>query len=203
MKPTVPTDEELIDRIKAGRGELLEELISRYEDRVYALAFRMTGNRQDAEDVLQDTFLNVVRSLGGFRGGSSFSTWLYRIATNAALTRLRQLKRRNMGEEEFLDGVYSLKQTAAGNTMLTDWSLEPENRLLDREARTMMDQAIGELPEIYRAVFVLRDVEGLPAAEVADILELSVPAVKSRLHRARLYLRNRLSDYFSGGGEEQ
>lgn len=203
MKPTVPTDEELIDRIIAGRGELLEELISRYEDRVYALAFRMTGNRQDAEDVLQDTFLNVVRSLGGFRGGSSFSTWLYRIATNAALTRLRQLKRRNMGEEEFLDGVYSLKQTAAGNTMLTDWSLEPENRLLDREARTMMDQAIGELPEIYRAVFVLRDVEGLPAAEVADILELSVPAVKSRLHRARLYLRNRLSDYFSGGGEEQ
>lgn len=199
MKPTVPTDEELIERIRSGQRELLEELVARYEDRVYAMALRMTGNRQDAEDVLQDTFLNVVRSLDGFKGSSSFATWLYRIATNAALTRLRQQKRKSQGEGEFLDEVYSVKQAATEGSRMTDWSAEPEGRLLDEEARIVMEDAIGELPDIYRTVFVLRDVEGLPAAEVADILGLSVPAVKSRLHRARMYLRNRLSAYFSGG----
>lgn len=201
MNQSVPTDEKLIEKIRSGQRELLEGLVARYEDRVYALALRMTGNRQDAEDVLQDTFLNVVRSLDSFRGSSSFATWLYRIATNAALTRLRQQKRKNQGEGEFLDEVYSVKQAAAGSARMTDWSAEPEGRLLGEEARTLMEEAIGELPDIYRTVFVLRDVEGLPASEVADILDLSVPAVKSRLHRARMYLRNRLSDYFSGEAE--
>lgn len=202
MKPTVPTDDELIAKIRSGQRELLAELVARYEDRIYALALRMTGNRQDAEDVLQDTFLNVVRSLDSFKGSSSFATWLYRIATNAALTRLRQTKRKSQGEGEFLDEVYSVREAATGGTRMTDWSLEPEERLLGQEARTVMEEAIGELPDIYRTAFVLRDVEGLPAAEVADILDLSVPAVKSRLHRARMYLRNRLSGYFSGEGEK-
>lgn len=202
MKPTVPTDDELIAKIRSGQRELLAELVARYEDRIYALALRMTGNRQDAEDVLQDTFLNVVRSLDSFKGSSSFATWLYRIATNAALTRLRQTKRKSQGEGEFLDEVYSVREAAAGGGRMTDWTMEPEERLLGQEARTVMEEAIGELPDIYRTAFVLRDVEGLPAAEVADILDLSVPAVKSRLHRARMYLRNRLSGYFSGEGEK-
>ena len=199
MEKPVPTDEQLIARIRQHDNGALEQLVSRYEARVYNLAYRMLGNRDDAEDVLQDTFLNVVRGLGKFKGKSSFSTWLYRVAANAALTRIRQRSRREKSEGEFLDDVYAVRQAAHSGMTLTDWSSNPSTRLLDDEARSEMNQAIDELPDIYRAVFVLRDVEGLPAAEVAEVLGLSVAAVKSRLHRARLYLRNRLSGYFSGG----
>jgi len=196
MEHTVPTDNQLIEEIRQGRTGALDELVSRYETKVYNLAYRMLGNKEDAEDVLQDTFLNVVRSLSGFKSKSSFSTWLYRVATNAALTRLRQKSRREKSEEEFLDEVYSVKDMSHSETPMVDWSDGPVKHLLDDEARRTMSAAIDELPEIYRAVFVLRDVQGLPASEVAEVLNLTVPAVKSRLHRARLYLRNKLSDYF-------
>ncbi len=199
MVDTVPTDNELIEAIKAGNTGALENLVSRYEKRVYNLAYRMLGNKEDAEDVLQDTFLNVIRSLKGFESRSSFSTWLYRVAANAALTRLRQRSRREKSEGEFLDEVYSVQEAAHSQSKLVDWSDRPAERLLDEEAREVMEDAISELPEIYRVVFILRDVQGLPANEVAEVLDLTVPAVKSRLHRARLYLRNRLSDYFTGG----
>ena len=199
MEDSVPTDEELIEAIREGKTEALEDLVSRYEKRVYNLSFRMLGNKEDAEDVLQDTFLNVVRSIDTFKSRSSFSTWLYRVAANAALTKLRQRSKKEKSEGEFLDEVYSVQEAAHAQSKLVDWSDRPAERLLNEEARQVMDEAIGELPEIYRVVFVLRDVEGLPATEVAEILDISVPAVKSRLHRARLYLRNRLSDYFTGG----
>jgi RNA polymerase sigma-70 factor (ECF subfamily) len=198
MDDLVPTDNELIDQIRAGNQDALEKLVTRYEKRVYNLAYRMLGNKEDAEDVLQDTFLNVVRSIDGFKSRSSFSTWLYRVAANAALTKLRQRSKREKSEGEFLDEVYSVQSAAHSQARLVDWSDRPAQRLLNEEARHVMDEAINELPEIYRVVFVLRDVEGLPANEVAEVLDLSVPAVKSRLHRARLYLRNRLSDYFTG-----
>ena len=199
MKDTVPTDNELIEEIKGGGAEALETLVSRYENKVYSLAYRMMGNREDAEDVLQDTFLNVVRSLDGFRSQASFSTWLYRVATNAALTRLRKKNKREKGEGEFIEEVYSVRDAAHSQSKLVDWSDGPAEKLLNEEAQKIMDEAVNELPEIYRVVFVLRDVEGLPASEVAEVLDLSIPAVKSRLHRARLYLRKRLSDYFTGG----
>ncbi|MFA6001388.1 MAG: sigma-70 family RNA polymerase sigma factor [Thermoleophilia bacterium] len=198
MEHSVPTDTELIERIGKSDNEALETLVSRYEGRVYNLAYRMLGNRDDAEDVLQDTFFNVIRSLGKFQSRSSFSTWLYRVATNAALTKLRQRSRRDKSESEFLDEANSVQQMAHAGIKLTDWSESPSEKLLNNEARQVMDEAIAELPEMYRVVFVLRDVEGLPAAEVAEVLGLSVAAVKSRLHRARLYLRNRLSAYFTG-----
>lgn len=174
----------------------LEELVSRYEDKVYNLAYRMMSNREDAEDVFQDTFLSVVRSLGDFRERSSFSTWIYRIAANAALTRLRKRGRKEKSEAEFLDEVYSVKKQAHDQARMIDWSDNPVKSLLEGEARRVMKEAIGQLPEPYRVVFVLRDVEGLPAAAVAEVLGLSVPAVKSRLHRARMFLRNNLSRYF-------
>lgn len=199
MEHLVPTDDELIAEIRQGKAEALETLVSRYETRVYNLSYKMLGNKQDAEDVLQDTFLNVVRSLDSFKSRSSFSTWLYRVATNAALTKLRQRSRRDKSESEFLDEVYSIKDAAHAESRLVDWSDRPAQQLLDDEAKRVMEEAIEELPEIYRVVFVLRDVQGLPATEVADVLDLSVPAVKSRLHRARLFLRNRLSDYFTVG----
>ncbi|MCL4473498.1 MAG: sigma-70 family RNA polymerase sigma factor [Actinobacteria bacterium] len=199
MEHLVPTDDELIAEIRQGKAEALETLVSRYETRVYNLSYKMLGNKQDAEDVLQDTFLNVVRSLDSFKSRSSFSTWLYRVATNAALTKLRQRSRRDKSESEFLDEVYSIKDAAHAESRLVDWSDRPAQQLLDDEAKRVMEEAIEELPEIYRVVFVLRDVQGLPATEVAEVLDLSVPAVKSRLHRARLFLRNRLSDYFTVG----
>jgi len=201
MEHTVPTDNELIEAIREGRTSALEALVSRYEKRVYNLAYRMLGNKEDAEDVLQDTFLNVVRSIDGFKSRSSFSTWLYRVASNAALTRLRQKSKREKSEGEFLDEAYSVRESAHSQSRLVDWSDRPMERLLDEEARQVMETAVSELPEIYRMVFVLRDVQGLSSSEVAEVLELSVPAVKSRLHRARLYLRNRLTDYFTGEAE--
>jgi RNA polymerase sigma-70 factor (ECF subfamily) len=198
MKQEILNDNELVDRAQQGDNAAVEALVSRYEDRVYNLAYRMVGNREDAEDVLQDTFLNVIRSLGKFRKKSSFSTWLYRITANAALTRLRKTSKKDKSEGEFLDEVYAVKQAAQSGEKLSDWSGNPARQLLTEESREMMEAAISELPEKYRAVFVLRDVEGLPASEVAEILELSIPAVKSRLHRARMFLRNHLSQYYSG-----
>lgn len=198
MKPGVLNDSELVDLAQEGDQEALEELVSRYEDKVYNLAYRMVGNREEAEDVLQDTFLNVIRSLDKFRKKSSFSTWLYRVTANAALTRLRKKSKKEKSEGEFLDEVYAVKQEAQSGEKIDDWSTNPVRRLLSEESKAMMEAAIEELPEKYRVVFVLRDVEGLPAAEVAEILDLSVPAVKSRLHRARMFLRNYLSSYFAG-----
>lgn len=196
MNDSVPTEKDLIKHAKAGDVKAMEELVSRYEGKVYNLAYKMMGNRDDAEDVLQDAFLSAIRALGDFREESSFSTWIYRIATNAALTRLRKRGRKEKSEAEFLDEVYSVKKQAHEPSMMVDWSDSPVKSLLEEEARGMMGEAIGQLPESYRVVFVLRDVQGLPAAEVGEILGLSVPAVKSRLHRARMFLRNSLSRYF-------
>lgn len=201
MKPDVLNDADLVDLAQRGDNDALEALVSRYEDKVYSLAYRMVGNREDAEDVLQDAFLNVIRSLGKFRKQSSFSTWLYRITANAALTRLRKKSKKEKSEGEFLDEVYAVKRSAHAGERLDDWSANPARQLLTEESRAMMETAISELPQKYRSVFVLRDVEGLPAAEVAEILDLSVPAVKSRLHRARMFLRNHLSHYFTGDGD--
>ncbi|MHB0867138.1 MAG: RNA polymerase sigma factor [Thermoleophilia bacterium] len=197
MEETVPTDTELISRTRAGDLQALENLVSRYEERVYNLAYRILGNREDAEDALQDTFISVIRALDGFQERSSFSTWLYRITTNAALTKLRKRSRKDKSEGEFLDEVYSVQEQAQEQVKMSDWSANPVESLLGDEAVGVMEAAIAELPEAYRVVFVLRDVEGLPAAEVAEVLDLSVPAVKSRLHRARLFLRNQLSRYFT------
>lgn len=198
MKPEVLNDEELVDRAQRGDSGAIEALVTRYEDRVYNLAYRMVGNREDAEDVLQDAFLNVIRSIDKFKKQSSFSTWLYRITANAALTRLRKKSRKEKSEGEFLDEVYAVKQAAQSGERMDDWSANPARQLLTGEAKEKMEEAINELPEKYRTVFVLRDVEGLPASEVAEVLNLSIPAVKSRLHRARMFLRNHLSNYFSG-----
>jgi RNA polymerase sigma-70 factor (ECF subfamily) len=199
MGKTVPTDEQLVERIQAGDDSGLEELLTRYEDKVYNLAFRMVGIREDAEDVLQETFINVIRALGRFQGRSSFSTWIYRVAANTALTKLRKQSRKVKTEDEFLENVYAVRKAAQSGAQLTDWSGNPARELLNDEAMQMMNQAIEGMPEIYRAVFVLRDIEELSTAETADVLELTEAAVKSRLHRARVYLRNELSSYFGHG----
>lgn len=187
---TTLADRDLVIAAQEGDREALAELVRRYEGKVYSLALRMLGRPADAEDVLQETFLKVVRSLGGFRGESAFGTWIYRIATNEALMLLRKQGRESLGRDDDLD------LDAYAPRLRMDWSNLPDTAALKDETVQKMSEAVAKLPESIRAVFLLRDVEQLSGAEVGDILGITVAAVKSRLHRARMQLRDELSEYF-------
>ena len=183
------TDEELVRRAKEDDERAFGELVSRYESKVYSLALRMIRNPEDAEDVLQDTFLRAYRGIKSFQGASTFSTWIYRITANSALMRLRKKQLPTVSIEDSDE-----RETPVN---IADWTPGPVEQLLSRELQHEMDEAIEALPPEFRQVFVLRDMEEMSNAEVAEILDLSVAAVKSRLHRARLKVRNRLAGYFS------
>ncbi|MEW5766907.1 MAG: sigma-70 family RNA polymerase sigma factor [bacterium] len=188
-----PSDLELVNQSQAGNPSAFSELVRRYETRIYSLAYNMMGSFEEAEDVLQETFLRVYKSLDGFRGEAGFSTWLYRIATNVCLGRLRKK------EPQVSASLDELIATEEGEVprQIEDWSKNPEEVFLSKEFKSVLSQTITDLPEGYREVLVLRDIEDLKTQEVARILHLSIPAVKSRLHRARLFLREKLSRYFS------
>lgn len=184
-------DAELVKLAQAGDTRGFDELVRRYQDKVYRLCFKILRHEDDAAEALQDAFLSAFRGLKNFKAESTFSTWLYRIATNASLMKYR--KRR--------DGHVSLEQSQSSNenseTMqLPDWSQQPVKDLLDSETREIMAEGIQRLPEELRTVFVLRDVQDMSNAEVAEVLGLSIAAVKSRLHRARRSLRDWLDRYF-------
>jgi RNA polymerase sigma-70 factor, ECF subfamily len=186
------TDQALVTGAQGGDSRSFDELVRRYRDKVYRLSFKILRNEDDAAEALQDAFLSAYRGLPNFKAESTFSTWLYRIATNASLMKYR--KRR--------DNMVSLEQSQNPNDgvealQLPDWSTQPLDELLDAETRQVMNEGKALLDEDLRTVFTLRDEEGLSNAEVAEILDLSVAAVKSRLHRARLRLRDRLSRYFA------
>ncbi len=184
------SDEELVRKVQAGDAESFSVLADRWADRAYTLALGMVKNAADAEDVVQESFLNAYRALPRFKHGSLFGTWLFRIITNSALVRLRKSAR-----EVFIEGP----EDDDGHRVpegLIDWTDTPLEDLINRETRQMMDRAVKTLPLDQRTVFVLRDIDGMRAADVADILHLSVPAVKSRLHRARVQLRDQLEPYF-------
>jgi RNA polymerase sigma-70 factor (ECF subfamily) len=187
------SDEELVRTAQGGDTRAFDELVERYKDKVWRLAFKILRHEDDAEEALQDAFLSAYRGLKNFKVESTFSTWLYRVATNAALMKYR--KRR--------EGHVSLEQSQSRHEdaeplAVPDWSHQPEAELLDSETREVLEDGIQKLPEELRTVFVLRDVEGLANAEVAEVLEISIAAVKSRLHRARIALRDRLNRYFAG-----
>jgi len=184
-----PTDEELVRKSKEGDERAFGELISRYESKVYSLSLKMVRNPEDAEDVLQDTFLRAYRGIKSFQGASTFSTWIYRITANSALMRLRKKQLPTVSIEDADE-----RETPVN---IADWTPGPVEQLLNRELQQVMDEAIQALPPEFRQVFVLRDIEEMSNAEVADVLDLSVAAVKSRLHRARLKVRNRIAGYFS------
>jgi RNA polymerase sigma-70 factor (ECF subfamily) len=188
-------DTELLARLKAGDQSAYARLVEDNASAIYRLALRMMGNEADAEDVLQETFLSAFRSIDRFEGRSSLSTWLYRIASNAALMRLR----RNEPEQVSVDEPVERDDGESMPRQFFDFCCLPEEDLLREEAREQMKQAIDDLPPILRSVFVLRDIEGLSTAETAEALDLSESAVKSRLMRARLKLRDELSRYFSQG----
>ena len=183
------TDEELVRRSKEDDERAFGELISRYESKVYSLALRMIRNPEDAEDVLQDTFLRAYRGIKSFQGASTFSTWIYRITANSALMRLRKKQLPTVSIED-----QDERETPVN---IADWTPGPVEQLMTQELQQEMDAAIESLPPEFQQVFILRDVEERSNAEVAEILDLSVAAVKSRLHRARLKVRNRLAGYFS------
>jgi RNA polymerase sigma-70 factor (ECF subfamily) len=176
--------------------KLTPELVFReYAPRIFNIARRMLGNEADAEDVTQDVLLQVIRKLDTFRGDSQIGTWLHRVTVNAALA-LRQ-KRANRQKHESSEPVDEIAGPSTDGPM-NRWSL-PEDLVLAAEQQQLIEKAIQTLPEPFRDVYVLADVEGLPNASIADMLHLSVPAVKSRLHRARLRMRDALAPHFEGG----
>ena len=189
-----PGDETLAARAAGGDEAAFEEIVTRYQARVFRLARRLTGSEDDAADVLQETFLQVYRGLAGFRGESRFGTWLYRVATNAALMLRRARSRR---PAESLD-AFLPRFDAAGVHAATPAELQVAAKadlLIDRKVLAQKALAgIERLPDLYREAFVLRDLEEMTTEEVARILDLEPAAVRQRVHRARLMLRGYLSD---------
>ena len=186
------SDEDLVRAAQAGDNRAFDELVRRYRDKVYRLSYKILRHEEDAAEALQDAFLSAYRGLKNFKAESTFSTWLYRIATNASLMKYRKRRDHHISLEQ------SQSPDGEGEGLeLPDWTTQPLDELLDSETRSVMEEGIARLPEELRAVFVLRDIEGLSNSDAAEVLGLMVAAVKSRLHRARLALRDRLNRYFS------
>ena len=182
----------LVRAAKAGDISAFEQLVRRYDRNVFRIAQHITQNREDAEDVVQDAFLKSYENLKNFQEQSKFYTWLVRIAVNEALMRLRRRRPERMVslDEDVKTEEDSMPREVA------DWSPNPEQQYSQEELREILSKTIQGLPSSFRTVFVLRDVEGLSTEETAEALGLSIPAVKSRLLRARLQLRERLNKYF-------
>jgi len=179
--------------LRAGDRAEFARLVETYSGFIYRLALKLLEEPQDAEDVLQETFIKAYRSLPNFDGRSSLSTWLYRIATNEALMLMRRRKINQISIEEPKETSEDEEQEPL---QILDWCCAPEAELMSSEARQVLDQAIDTLPESLRVVFVLRDIEGLSTLETGEVLNLSETAVKTRLSRARLRLREQLTGYF-------
>ena len=191
--PPETADAELVQRAKAGGLDAFEALTTRYEQRVYGLAMRMLRQEQDAEDVTQQTFLSVLENIDGFRGESSFSTWVLRIASHAALKIIRKRKGLNTVSLEAATEPSDDYNSVPHPEFIADWRQSPEHLVERNEVRRLLDDALTRLDEKHRLVFLLRDVEGLSVRETADALELSEGNVKVRLLRARLQLREDLT----------
>ncbi len=180
-----------LELLKAGDRTEFARLVEKTSNHIYHLALKILRDPQDAEDVLQETYIKALRALPEFEGRSSLSTWLYRIAVNEALMLIRKRRVNLVPVEEDPD-----EDEPAAGMVITDWCCLPESELLSAESRKRMDIAVDSLPETLKVVFTLRDIEGLSIRETAEILGLTETAVKTRLLRARLRLRNELSSYF-------
>jgi RNA polymerase sigma-70 factor (ECF subfamily) len=185
-------DVALVERVRGGDVSAYDELVRKYERQIFRIAQRITQNREDAEDVTQDTFVKGYEKLDQFQGNSKFYTWLVRIAVNESLMRLRK---RRTGRMVSIDEDVVTDEGSVPRD-LADWAPDPEQNYSQSELHTILEKTIKGLPPGFRVVFELRDVQGLSTEETAEALNLSVPAVKSRLLRARLQLRERLTHYF-------
>lgn len=193
-KSVLDDDTELVQAINAGDTQRFQELVKRYEQKLYSFGRRMCRDESDAEDLVQDTFLNVYRYLKDFRYETKFKNWLYRVAANTALKKRRRSKFAPEPElplEELLE-----RNELAGPEAPPEWARMPLEQLLDEELLGILHQAIWSLPEKYRIVVILRDIEEFSTEDTAQILNLSPANVKVRLHRARLFLRDKLKGYF-------
>lgn len=188
---SLPTDSELVVRAKAGDADAFGELVERNEAKVYGLCLKMLGNTENAEDCLQEVFIKTFKAMPGFRQEARFSTWLYRIAYNECLTRIRKRKIDTVP----LDPPVELGEENVDREF-ADWTNDPRADVMNDELGNVLAQHMSELNPDNRIVFLLRDVHGLSTDDTAETLGLTVPAVKSRLHRARLFLREKLTDYF-------
>ena len=189
----IDIDQEIsLEALQAGDRAEFARLVDEYSTQIYRLALKMLGDEQDAEDVLQNTFMKALQSIDKFEGRSSLSTWLYRIGVNEGLMLLRRQKPTIPVAMDYEDDDDELQHP----TQFTDWCCLPEEDLLSDEARRHLDKAIRRLPEKLQVVFLLRDIEGLSIRETSEALDLSETAVKTRLLRARLNLREQLSTYY-------
>lgn len=187
------SDPDLVQRAKDGDLEAFERLTNRYEQRVYSLALRMLRQEQDAEDVTQQTFLSALEHLKGFRGDASFATWLLRIATHGALKVIRKRKGLDTVSLEEATEERNNPEVIPHPEYIADWRQSPEELVHRNEVRHLLDDALAQVDEKHRVVFLLRDVEGLSVKETADALGLSEANTKVRLLRARLQLRELLT----------
>jgi RNA polymerase sigma-70 factor (ECF subfamily) len=185
--PAALSDEEVAARVLAGERELFEILMRRYNQRLYRVARGILGDESEAEDVMQDAYVRAYRHLDQFAGRARFATWLTRIAVHEALARARR-----RGRVVEIDAMPDVRKESL--PALRSAERDPEQRAVDQNLRVALEGAIGELPAPYRVVLLLRDVEGLSTAATAESLGLEVPAVKTRLHRARGMLRRRLAE---------
>jgi RNA polymerase sigma-70 factor, ECF subfamily len=196
-----PREHELITRLRAGDDRAVRELADQYTSRIFQLALRHMRNREDAEEVTQDVLLKVYRKVDAFRGDSALSSWIYRITFNTAMSRLRSSKRVRAAEQErdrLVDGAGDAGESSRMPRQAADWSRMPDEDLLRAQLREVVAEAIAGLPEIYRIPVVLRDIEGLSTEEASLRLQLKDQTLKSRLHRGRLLLRDRLREFASG-----
>ena len=192
---TLLNDETLLARAQAGDISAFEELVGRHEDKVYGLALRMMRSEADAAEITQDTFLSAYQHLAEFRGEAAFGSWVHRIAANNALMRLRRQRTLEVVNEDLAAPEFTERGSLA-EAPETDWSRRADDRILDEELGRAIRQATDGLPEGYREVFLLKDVEGMSYEEISEMLGISVPAVKSRLHRARLALREAIDSFY-------
>ncbi len=189
-------DRRLVDLATDGDYDAFEKIVERYQEKAYRLAWSMVKDDDLAADVVQDAFLNVYRKLDTFKGDSKFSSWIYRVIVNAALMKLRKQRRRSEVQLEALGPTFLDDGRHA--TTIAPWRTRADDAALDKELREHIVAAVDELEPKYQTVFVLKEVEGLSLAEIGEIMDLSIPAVKSRLHRARLFLRATLEPYLAG-----
>jgi len=195
------SDGTLVEKSQQGDYLSFQELVRRHEKKIYNLAYKIMGNKEDASDVLQETFLQAFKKLPGFKSKAKFSTWLYRIAVNICLMRKRKQKKIKTVSLDV--PILTKQEDEIRRELRDDWSKSPLASLESEEVKRALSNAIDLLPEEYRTVFLLRGINGFSNEEVANALKISVPAVKSRLHRARLFLRDKLSEYFKEYGSRE
>jgi RNA polymerase sigma-70 factor, ECF subfamily len=192
--PRVDADAELVEALRREEPDAAERLVERYGDRVYRLAMRITGLNEDAEEAAQDALWTAARKIHMFKGESAFGSWIYRITANAAYQKLRT--RRQKSAEIAIDDVLpSLDGDGRHFEPMDDWSNRVDEQALQGELRGVLQKAIDGLPDDYRTALMLHDVEGLSNPDIAEALNISLPAVKSRVHRSRLFVRKQLADY--------